>query len=339
MAINQTAYDTTACASFDMGPVVREIERAGLAGQQPVRVASGRHEKPFVMQLICGGNSFADAVPFFRHPILVTNPFGDADGQAQALAVDVRDFGRWNSPTQSFLMRDGVSYAFHMRRAILNQIWLDGRVETLRDLSTLPALTYTALVSECVGRRFGLDPAEQATIAVLAAFFYYGLFTNQDQYHESELPFLYKKIAELTRVPMANVEAILTTDGHSVPVAHNLDAFCQLVRERVQNVALENFNVGVLLMVTTGNWFGSNSREVLGVSLEHIPTWITVVAASLSSATYKRSTLAKIAQRFAKHSADTNLLRSLEVLLGGPEAVKLADSGREDNNYRAYFHS
>ena len=330
MTINISAYDTMACASLPVRHrVVEEIMRAGLAGATGVlKVATGKHESPFDLLSVQGGNSFADAVPYFNHPVLVPYPAGESNGQSQAFVVDVRHFGKFSGPLAEFLVRNGAEYSWALRRAILNQVWMDGRPEVLRDISTLPAATYAALVSECVARRFALDPAEQMIVAALSAYFYYGLFTDEEKFSEMEIPLLSKKISDITRVPMPMVHKLI----EGLPVLATLDQFCQAVHDKVKNVALENFNLGTLLSVVRSTWFGHNSMEVVSVALEHIPTWLAIVSSSLESAVFKRSPLAKIAQRFDKNGAGKNFTRSLEVILGGAEAVH-----REDGSIDAVY--
>ena len=160
MALNQTAYDTTACASFNMTSVISEVERSGVLGAGLLKVSAGQQETPFSLMAIQGGNSFADNVPYFRHPMLVSHTLGH-EHQPHLLAVDVREFGKWNAPEQQFSVRDGLQYSWALRRAVLNHLWLDSRPELFRDRSTIPADTYAALISETVARKFALHPGEQ----------------------------------------------------------------------------------------------------------------------------------------------------------------------------------
>jgi hypothetical protein len=332
--INISAYDTTVCASLAIRKVTEELERAGIVGcTDLMHVTTGKHETPFDLYAVAGGNSFADAVPFFKHPVLVSGPEGE-HGANKAFVVDIRDFGKWSTPHYAFVVRNPAEYAWTLRRAVLNQIWMDGRPETLRDLSTLPASTYQALVSECVARRFALDPSEQMTVSILAAYFYYGLFTDEVEFSDTEKALLSGKIGGLTRIPAAQV--MKTLEG--LPVLHGLESMVNAIKDKVQNPALENFNIGTLLAVVCSTWFGNNSREVVAVGLEHIPTWLCLISSSLESAVFKRSPLAKIAQRFDKAGAGDNFVRSLEVIMGGAHAVTNKD-GKIDSAYETYFNA
>lgn len=316
MSINETAYDTTACGSYRYNTIVSNLQKASLmGGMNAIEVRLDEHTKPFVMLLMQGGNVAADSVAFFKHPVFL-NPASEHDDQEDRLCVDIREFGKWLAPQQTFVVRNGPEYTWSLKRAILNKLWVEGKVNALRDISILPVSVYASLISESIARRFALDPAEQMKIAVLSAFFYYCLFTD-NSLSEDELNRTAGNIARATKVPADKVFALL----EGVPTLHSLDDLCTIIAQKVGNISLENLNVGTLFAVCCGTWFGTNARENMAVGLEHIPTWLMIVSASLESATYKRSTLTKISMRFDKNNAGNALSRSLEHLLGGKNAI------------------
>lgn len=328
MSINQTAYDTTAC-SYTTTRLEDEIRKAALtSGLHSVQVQLEQFIDPFSIYLVEGGNSSADAIQFFRHPYLLKN---SETGKENTLVLDVRSFGKYSTPHAEFAIRNGIEYVWHLKRAILNQIWLDGRVEVLRDISNLPMMVYAALISQTVSRRFALDPAEQMSVAVLSAYFYMCLFTDEEEFSSHEMPLIVRKIADVTKVPVDNVTRTL----NGISCLHGLPALCDAIKTRVGNVALDNFNIGTLLSVTTNTWWGTNAQDVLGVGLEHVPTWLLIVEASLSSATFKRSTLSKIAMQYNKGDIGRNLSRSIESLIGGRQAVR--SNGKVLEEYGLFF--
>jgi hypothetical protein len=324
MAIYLTPYDTTAGLGYRYTQIAHELRTAltgkGLAiysavdGQHshPVHGMAASDSVKHQIALVQGGNSFADAVHFFKHPVLVRS------GDVEYICVDVREFGKWNEPQQRFDVRNITEFVWAIKRALLTAIWNDGRVEVIRDISNLPAQVYCALMSESISRRFALDPSEQAGIAIIAGYFFYGLFAKNEQISEEDKNMLAGKIARNTHLDASFV--FDNIDG--LGPLRDVQAFCDCVRANVGNVALENLNAGILLSIVGGNWWGTNARETLNMGLEHIPTWTMIVEASLSSATYKRSTLAKLTARFDKRGAGPAFQQSLDVLLGGPDAVE-----------------
>jgi hypothetical protein len=324
MAIYNTPYDTTAGLGYRYVNMAHELRTAlaggGLAihaavdGQfsHPMHAGASAEAKKFQIALVQGGNSFADSVHFFKHPVFVLFD------EQEYICVDVREYGKWEAHQQRFAVRNVPEYIWALKRALLTCIWNDGRVEVLRDISNLPAQVYCALISESISRRFSLDVAEQSTIAVIAGYFYYGLFSNDGAVGEDEKNNLAGKLSRITNVDATRVFSIIDRLGPMPNVA----AFCDATREQVGNVALENLNNGNLFNVVGGTWFGTNARDTLCMSLEHVPTWTMIVEASLASQTYKRATLSKISARFDKRQAGEAFSQSLSALLGGPQAIE-----------------
>lgn len=324
MAIYLTPYDTTAGLGYRYAHIVQEVKTAltagalavydaydGLSVAQGHSMPHGSGYKPHKLALVQGASSFADAVHFFKHPVT----FSEA-GQ-DYVCIDVREFGKWDAMQQQFAVRNFTEFVWSVKRALLTDQWATGQVQMIRDLSNIPAQVYSALISESIARRFALDAAEQAVVAILAAYFYYGLFNAQDDVSEDDKNFLAGKIARVTHLDASMVFSYID----SLDAMRDVAALCDAIRKHVGNVALENLNVGTLFNVVGGTWWGHNARETLCMGLEHMPTWTMIVAASLSSATYKRSTLAKISTRFDKRAAGDQFAQALAALLGGHEAV------------------
>lgn len=319
MAIFKTAYDTSACSGFRLRDLEDKIKAGIFSGALYRKELQINEGERFTLHLLEGGNSSADVIPFFNHPLPVKVEGVSVHGAVpREFAVDVRNFGKWYAPNETFIVRNNPEYSWNVKRAILNQLWLTERTEVLRDVSTIPAAVYASLISECIARRFALDPAEQATIAVVACYFYYCLFTDDAQFDEFEMNKVAGTIARVTRVPADKVFSII--DG--MKVLHSLEELCTACREKTQSIRLDDFNVGVLIAICSGTWFGTNARENLAAGLEHIPTWIMIIMASLSEATFKRSVLAKLSVRFDKGGAGDNFVKSMDVLLGGHNVVQ-----------------
>lgn len=315
MSVYQNAYDTIATS----GQIIHDIDHALkkallLNGLQPVVVKTHEHAEEFEILLVTGGNSAADSVPFFLHPYQL-----NYDGKTQ-FVLDARAYGAYSGHDQRFHIRKSSEFVFHMKRAILNQVMVDCRPETLRDISAFPMKAYANLVSQAIARRLALELVDQTTLAILAAYFYVCLFTDvEGQLDEHEMTLLQSKIARDLRLPAQVVTRVL----QGLPVIHSLVELADTMRERVENVAMQSFNHGLLIASLSGTWMGTGASEVLGVGLEHIPTWLTIVASSTSSQVYKRSTLSKIIQKLDHNNEAKNFVRALDVFIGGPNAITM----------------
>ena len=320
MAIYETAYDTTGCGGVSYTTIVKDLKKARLTGgYNRVNVKLNEHDEPFVMNIIEGGNFAVDTIPFFKHPVFV-NVSNDENEIQEVVTIDVREFGRYNSPQSRFIVRNGTEYTWALKRAILNELWVKGEINRLRDISPICIATYIALISECISLRFALDAGEKITIEILCGLFYHCLFTNQDL-SEDDLNRCVGSIGRATRIPAQKIYDVIG----DIRMIDSIESLCTTICSKVNNVALSNLNAGTLFAACCGNWFGTNSREILAVGLEHIPTWIMIVSASLESATYRRSTLTKISTRFDKDRAGINFSRALSDLLGGPSAINVPE--------------
>lgn len=316
MTINNSAYDTTACSGFILTKLSDELVRsAAQGGLNKITVSLNKFAEPLDIYLVEGGSPAEDVVPFFRHPYPAHIPSLNKD--RPVLTLDVRSFGSWNPSQREFRVKNGIEYAWAIKRTILNHLWMEGRPEVLRDISPLPLIVYSQLIGQSVARRFALDPAEQMIVTVLAGYFYLCLFTDETKHSDIDLTQVEGKLGRHLRMPAA----LVTKTLKDIECMHSLGELCEQIHKRVGNIALQDFNEGTMLQVVSGTWFGTNAREVLAVGLEHVPTWLAIVDASLSSATFRRSTLAKIVQQFDKNEAGKLYHRSIDALIGGADAI------------------
>lgn len=315
MTINLTAYDTIGVTGIMTRKIQDSIEKAyinsALSNKEHQSINS---EFDFNYVLVEGGNTFSDHIPFFGHPILFNNQTKDNNGQPiKELALDVRNFGKHSSIDDSFIVRNKPEYNWAISRLVLNNIWVKGRYEILRDISNIPLATYSTLISECIARQFALNKLEQINISILASYFYYGLFTEDERFDEMEYVKIVAAINRATKVPNENIVTIL--DELDRVVIKDLKDLCDVIT-RVTNIeSLKMLNCGLLISLVSGLWYGNNSREIMAVGLEHPPTWVMIVFASISDNTYTRSILSKTSTRFTKGGSGDNFEKSIMLLL------------------------
>jgi hypothetical protein len=109
-----------------------------------------------------------------------------------------------------------------------------------------------------------------------------------------------------TRAP---VDLVIDTFGKIGDIKSITD-FCNKVPQILENIRLNDFNLGVLLTIIANSWYGLNSREILAVALEHPPTWCSLVYGSLTERTFKNSMIARVAERYGKNGNADNFLKA-----------------------------
>jgi hypothetical protein len=308
MPIFKSAYDTTVCSGYRLKETIDKLKAGAVTGAFMQRSFKlDNFDQEIKMALVEGGNTNADVVPYFNHPLFIK----DENSSTSTMFIDARNFGKWYAPQQKFIVRNYPEYSWQICRAALNHIWMYERADLLKDISIIPASVYAALISESVSRKFALDAGEQAIVAVVACYFYYCLFTDERNFDETEFNKVAGNIARATKVSAVKVFDII----EGLKVISDLSELCEVLKVKTNSIRLVDFNIGVLLAIASGTWFGTNARENLGVALEHPPTWLMICYASLTEATYKRSTLAKVVERFTKGGTGNDFIKSMDSLL------------------------
>lgn len=294
MTIANTAYDTSACNGFVLNRTLDALKAANINGWVE-RIPSTK------VAQITGREELGDSVKPFAHPMLL-------DG---TLYIDVRSFSTWDNAQHAMRIRNGIEHGFAVRRAELNQIWLDQNKNILRDISPLPMSVFASWISESVARRFALDPREQLDLCILAAVWYNSQFQETGSLDETGKLRAVNAISKSLRVSASDVLAIMD----QVSEIDNTDHFCSLAESVTKSIRLRELNRGLLFAVVAGTWFGTNSKEVITTALEHPPTWIAILTMAFTERTYKNSNLAKIAERSVRAGGGDEFLRAVLNLL------------------------
>lgn len=232
----------------------------------------------------------ATPVPAFAHPIKVTN---------EDYFVDVRPFTKVNMSKVELTVTNPIEYFFNTVRAKLCSLWDSERSDYFfRDTSALPMNIYSSWVSENVARRFSLDHATQYKLMILSALFYQSLFVSNEEWNNEEhRSATVLRIVRDLRVDSNDVFALLE-EMKELPF-ENIDDFCKLASTILGTVRLEKLNTALLFTILGNTWMGFNAREVACVSLEHIPTFFTMVYGSIVERGLMYSAFSKLVKRKA----------------------------------------
>jgi hypothetical protein len=317
MSIKITAYDTIACSGFKTNDIEEELSKAYIQNNlKPLKLVSSinaytEDENNSVVHLI----EQDDLVRKFNHPLLFKTTKKDEHRQViKELALDCTFYGRYDKMKGEYILRNASEYEFHLNRLKLNNYLISNPVENLRSLSFVPAGVYGSLLAQSITRRFALNYGEQGMINVLAIYFYYCLFTDQEKFEDDlEYSKIIKYISRSSRLDTEGIMKVL--DFLDRKAIHSLDELCKVIVDKLQNVVIKDLSVGILFAICKDNWYGYNSKETLLVGLEHIPTWLMMVYASINEATFKRSNLARISAIYAKGSNGDSFIKSIQTIL------------------------
>lgn len=241
-------------------------------------------------------------IPLFAHSLA----FKDVH-KKECLVTDVRPFVTYSPENaERYFVKNNMEYELALARHKATRYWLTRRPQALRDMSHVPLAVFTSWVSESVARRYALEVKDQVLLAIVSGFFYLGLFQDKTQFDEEDLV---RMSAQITRATKAPGQLVMEVADQLESMA-NVEDFCAVAKQIVANTRLEDFNAGLLITIVGNTWFGANAKEILAVALEHPPTWLSLVYIALKERSYKNTSLAKIALRYALNKGGNDFIRS-----------------------------
>lgn len=299
MPFYKTAYDTT--AGQVMGLETKKLEiaiKAGMitADQQdlPMGVRPVEAVRPC---FILGNTNEEKEIPPFIHPYLIQN------FKSQSyLVTDLRVFRGSNQSYMSqseFVksIRNLSEYGLMMNRSILGLLWLDeAHRSRIRAQFSFAGTVFGQMISQAVGRAYGLDLLDQVKLTALGIYYYHLLFGPESQLQDTRREAAAVHIIKATKLQATEVYALI----ESLPEIHNVTDFCKAIPAVLDNVRLKDFNLTMLLTLVRNIWYGLHAKELIAAALEHPPTWISIVYATMTERSYRSSQLYKTIELAAK---------------------------------------
>lgn len=302
--IFHTAYDTTVGSGVKMDkilfPLKQLIIKDGLKyGGQDGDLSETSGIKP---RLITGGSASEVDIPSFTHPF----PCQGMDKEDKFIFCDVRSFVKPDIDNRGFVVRSTNDYNLTRARLALDLAWMSGQVNYIRDLSIIPCAVYASWISEGVGKRFALDPKDQLTFAVVCAIYYQTLFVDSDELTEQDLQNFAAVAIKVTRAPAPFVFSIVD----KITTLKTIHDLCDNVKAILENTRINDLNPGILITILNNSWFGFNAKELLAVALEHPPTWMSIVYASINDRSFRNSLISKISDRYTGSKGSSDFVKA-----------------------------
>jgi len=297
MSIFKTPYQTT----VGKNSIVSKVDLALKETLVLTDIVNDKSQDQPYLKMIAGVEGSEKNIPAFVHPFEVSS----VDGNTY-LCMDMRPFVRVDNNKigdESIIIRNGSEYKLAEARLIMNKSWIINGPQSISGLSMMPCSVFASWVSEGISHRFALDPLDQLKLSILASFYYQSLFLTSEEFDSETKEKMNSVCMKVTRAPAKIVYE--TTDR--VSKLSNIVDFCEAVKTILQNSRLVDFNAGFLITVLKNSWFGTNAADIMAVSLEHPPTWVSVIYTALSERTFRNSNLCRISERYNK---DTSFVKA-----------------------------
>ena len=302
-------YDTTVCSDHLIANVVKAIKTAeaveGLVSNLKPKILNPHNESTYNLddKGIAFVTGYNKEVPPFAHPVWVDFIRGGK------LVVDARSFTKVIDKEVVVTSENDAN--FQIKRALLTLHMMNHSPKDFLSIGGFPSLIYSRWIAENVTKRLGLNPAEQARLVVISSFFYNSLHRETPVYDEMDLHRLIQQISKNTYIP---IEICTHVSDNILPMS-NVKEFVSQIIHVIDSPRLEKFSSGLLMTILMNSWFGNNSKETVCVGIEHVPTWLSLVYASLNDRMYKNSGIAKVALANDKKDAGKNFIFNINNLI------------------------
>ena len=286
------SYQTTVGAAFVTKSVETAIKQAIIKDSIDRMSLRVKSEGEFQPVFITGAYPSESDIPLFTHPISIMSL-----DHRKFLCTDLRLYVKKDIDIEHVEagIRNLTEFNFVKSRAILNLLWINGESAMIKNSLLFGTSVFSHWLTDTIVRAYALDFKDQSTINVLCAFYYLTLFDNEHMNKEYKEKLAVHTI-KATKVPAEFVFSVLD----KVEQMNSINDLIQAIIDITENSRLNQFNLAVLLTLIKNSWYGTQVKEILAVCLEHPPTWLAIVYASLSERTYKNSMIFKIAERLGK---------------------------------------
>lgn len=231
----------------------------------------------------------------FNHPLI--------NKENKWIALDLRNIVKLTSDKENYEIRNESEYSLAIQRFILSGMWVIGKQSSLYGLS-FPHFVFANWLSENLTKKFGLDLNNQIQLRVLALIYYSKLFTNE--YTSDDFNKLIIRLKEDILVPKLIEEVYEKIDQ-----LENIEDFCKACYTVTGNIRLKNLDTNVLINILANNWIGLNGKELVILSLEHPPTWISLVFSALTQRSFSKNFIGNIVEKLNKKGKGEEFLKSL----------------------------
>jgi len=245
--------------------------------------------------ILYGLSDIEKEIPSFSHPIINTDN--------KWIALDLRQYVKASKDNESYDIKNEAEYNLAIHRFILTALWYIGKQETLYSLK-LGHFAFASWISENLTRKFGLDLNNQLQLRVLALIYYSHLFTNK--FEEEDLHKLIIRSKTDSLVPN-----IIEEVNSKVSSLENINDFGKACYEVTGNIRLKDLDFSVLINVFSNNWLSSTGKELSLLSLEHPPTWLSLVYAALTNQSFKKNFISIVVERLDKKGKGEEFIKEL----------------------------
>lgn len=213
------------------------------------------------------------------------------------LLIDGRQYMKYDIKTGLFKLVSVNDWSFQCVRMALNLKLLTTDETMFSRLGDLPAKVFHRWVSGALITKYNLGLESQMALFVITAYYYYAMCNDELRPADMTARTQFAPIvSRVTGVPPDFVLDVIEEVGKLENATDLIVAMSTKSRqERTGELKFTD-----LFLLLSNSWFGANSRENVGVALEHLPTYIAMLYMGIADRSYRRTVITQRAESLAR---------------------------------------
>ena len=291
------SYDTTVGSMYDLTDIKRELDREFIENTVFTSTLPNNVEIKNLLLVI----KESPALKPFNHPI----------GYKEKVIVDMRGHVTADNMTAiGYKVKGTSNFNLLVLRARIQLLAMSMGVTYLGNIHPFPAIIYGRLVADNLTFKMALNHDDQMRLTILATAFYLAQFDDSQDIETDTSETPTKIILQVARYTHISPDVVTETIS-GIKTLANINDFVNVAKDKIDNSRINGLNTGLLFSTLTYGWKGVNAKEMMGISLEHPPTWMAVVSTASTERLQKDSPVAKIIKQYSRKKLDEEYVLGL----------------------------
>ena len=294
----RSPYMTQAVLSYQQKDVIFALKRSRINQElEKTRIPDHQGQLSGLWSVIPPN----DEVEYFTHPL----SFTETD-----LAIDIRPFTQIQAG--GYTISNYNEYRLLILYGVLTHFWMYDNPKQLLSLSDFPPKIFCRWLTDALVKTFGLDPNDQVKVTTVTLFYWYSLGKEDtEEFEEKDKMRIIQKLNAITSIP-SSLSLSVVDDIQIMPT---LEAYCEQLKRSINSPRLNKVSPALIYTIMGGSWYGTNVKELIAVSLEYPPAFLSIVKSAIDSKSYRRSILGSLVYSLDRQDIGKQFNKALHNLL------------------------
>ncbi len=313
-----SAYDTLACRNILLTKITPSLSAAQISNRlitdqtQPYCMEKGIRQLPRDVGIYLEQGD----TPQFAHPIII--PGSSQNDQRTVVVIDGRPLAKSVNylKERMFVPNNYDMYEFQVLRAGITAMMLRGDTTAMSNLISPITKVVSLWIQRAIDRNYVVSQELASVIQTCGAVYVYAMFSgSSNATQEAKQLWSIRLHRDFPYLSKNTIERVIENTGSLNDVVQ----LVELIKRACDTPILQSLNTETFLQAISSGWDAFNSREMMSIAIEHLPTLIAVITKSQTQSfsktaigKYTASVLGSNLQNFIKSVSQLPLVSDIK---------------------------